>query len=208
MQAAQAGAGAKAGDKTGKGAKADVSYITKRRIALRKTVNSIRWEIGMLIFVLFYFVVVFTTFALDDQKVYLATTPPPFCPLLRPIQLTRYRYTSQIARLICGDWITKSCKEDTLNVLDAAFYVIDVVFLTLFLLEISVKLLALGAYCQLAASLPPHALRWPRWGELLHKSAFLVAFPHCRHLTAMLHSRPQVARTSVIGSTSRTSLSS
>lgn len=71
----------------------------------------------MLIFVLFYFVVVFTTFALDDQK---------------------------IARLICGDWITKSCKEDTLNVLDAAFYVIDVVFLTLFLLEISVKLLALG----------------------------------------------------------------
>ena len=91
MQAAQAGAGAKAVDKTGKGVKADVGYITKQRIALRKTVNSIRWEIGMLIFVLFYFVVVFTTFALDDKKERLEAPPAvsPASPCLTHVPSLR-----------------------------------------------------------------------------------------------------------------------
>lgn len=41
----------------------------QRPASLRTVVNSVKWEMGMLMFVLFYFVVVFVTFALDDQKV-------------------------------------------------------------------------------------------------------------------------------------------
>ena len=54
---------------SGDGEASKPTHLERQRASLRRTVNSIRWEMGMLIFVLFYFVVVFTTFALDDQKV-------------------------------------------------------------------------------------------------------------------------------------------
>ena len=77
--------------------------------------------LGMLVFVLAYFVVVFATFAFSDQ---------------------------QIARLICTNevngWITTECFEGTLAPIDHAFAVIDAIFLTLFLIEIAVKVFALG----------------------------------------------------------------
>jgi hypothetical protein len=96
--------------------------LAQYRETVKRQVVSIRWEMGMLIFVLFYFVVVFLTFAFEDQK---------------------------IARLLCGGWITQTCKTSTIDVIDSIFYVIDLAFLTLFLLEIMLKLFGLGfAYLQ------------------------------------------------------------
>jgi len=71
----------------------------------------------MLVFVIVYFVIVFVTFALDDQK---------------------------IARLICGNWITQTCKTGTLDILDTLFNVIDLTFLAGFLIEITAKIFGLG----------------------------------------------------------------
>ena len=95
--------------------------IGKARETTKAIVTSMRWELGMLVFVLAYFVVVFATFAFSDQ---------------------------QIARLICTNevngWITTECFEGTLAPIDHAFAVIDAIFLTLFLIEIAVKVFALG----------------------------------------------------------------
>jgi hypothetical protein len=58
---------------------------------------------------------------------------------------------SQIARLICQNsnadgsgWITDECHSNTLKPLDTVFYVVDVIFLVLFLIEIILKLFGLG----------------------------------------------------------------
>ena len=87
--------------------------IGKARETTKAIVTSMRWELGMLVFVLAYFVVVFATFAFSDQ---------------------------QIARLICTNevngWITTECFEGTLAPIDHAFAVIDAIFLTLFLTQL------------------------------------------------------------------------
>lgn len=91
--------------------------VAKWQVKTRRTVTSIAWEMGMLVFVLLYFVVVFVTFGVDDQK---------------------------IARLICGGWITQSCRGGTLDSLENVLNTVDFIFLTLFLLEITIKLFGLG----------------------------------------------------------------
>ena len=45
------------------------TLLSKRRAYVKRIVTSIQWELGMLCFVLLYFVVVFVTFALADQQV-------------------------------------------------------------------------------------------------------------------------------------------
>ena len=52
--------------------------FSSTRAAVRKEVTSIRWEMGMLVFVIIYFAVVFATFALEDKQVH-----PPLSRVLR-----------------------------------------------------------------------------------------------------------------------------
>ncbi len=50
----------------------------------------------------------------------------------------------QIARLICGGWITVSCKLNVIDLLDNVFYWVDLMFMAAFLLEIIAKVGGLG----------------------------------------------------------------
>jgi len=103
------------------------TQLASMRLKVKKTVTSMPWELGMLVFVLVYFLVVFVTFALSDVN---------------------------IARLICttpetetqpaNGWITEDCADETLIPLDTAFYVVDIIFLALFLVEIILKLFGIG----------------------------------------------------------------
>lgn len=83
-----------------------------------------RWEQGMLVFVLIYFLLVFTTFAIEDR---------------------------QIARMICGgdQWITPDCKDGILTTLDTMFVSLDMVFLCVFALEIGIKFFGIGVLAYL-----------------------------------------------------------
>ena len=64
--------------------------LAQYRETVKRTVVSIRWEMGMLIFVLFYFVVVFLTFAFEDQKV-------GACPITRECSASMARPTPMSA---------------------------------------------------------------------------------------------------------------
>lgn len=59
----------RAGTPTNSTSAPSISSIAKWRAWTKRQVTSIRWEMGMLVFVIVYFVIVFVTFALDDQKV-------------------------------------------------------------------------------------------------------------------------------------------
>jgi hypothetical protein len=61
---------------------------------------------------------------------------------------------------MCGGWITETCKVNTVDVIDSVFYVIDLVFLSLFLLEIMLKLFGLGSHAN-ARSLSPRRKMTP-----------------------------------------------
>jgi hypothetical protein len=65
--------------KQGAGGGDPTPTIAQYREAVKRKVVSIGWEMGMLIFVLVYFVVVFLTFAFEDQKV---CSPSPRTPIL------------------------------------------------------------------------------------------------------------------------------
>jgi len=94
------------------------------RRVVKKEVTSMRWEQGMLVFVLIYFLLVFTTFAIEDR---------------------------QIARMICGgdQWITPDCKDGILTTLDTMFVSLDMVFLCVFALEIGIKFFGIGVLAYL-----------------------------------------------------------
>ena len=58
----------------------ELTKFARWRLKFKRLVTSMRWEIGMLVVVILYFVVVFATFALEDQAV---RAPPCSHPLLR-----------------------------------------------------------------------------------------------------------------------------
>jgi hypothetical protein len=78
------------------------SSLKAWRLAVKKQVNSIRWEMGMLVFVIFYFIVVFLTFAFEDQKVMRSgrLTPPPIAFLDALCHLTFTRSLSPLTIMI------------------------------------------------------------------------------------------------------------
>ena len=51
------------------GGNSSSNQLKRYQLAVKRQVNSIRWEMGMLVFVIFYFIVVFLTFMFEDQKV-------------------------------------------------------------------------------------------------------------------------------------------
>ena len=103
----------------------------------------------MLVFVLVYFVVVFVTFAFADMQVrldagaaHIAARRASIASCISSFLVRALRV--QIARLICQGWVTNDCYVNTLKPLDEVFYVIDMIFLTLFLVEITAKFFGLG----------------------------------------------------------------
>ena len=126
---------------------AQPTTLATLRQKVKKEVTSIRWEMGMLVFVMVYFAVVIATFAIEDKQVSAGRPRASARACLGASPCVLAACPPQIARLICGGdgWITPDCKSSTLTTLDDIFYALDVVFLALFLLEISIKLFALGA---------------------------------------------------------------
>ena len=68
---------ARRGAKKVKGSDTPTGLLAKQRIIVKRWVTSMWWEMGMLAVVLVYFVVVFGTFAISDQK---ALNLPPTAP--------------------------------------------------------------------------------------------------------------------------------
>ena len=91
---------------------AATATLSEYRNAVRRRVTSLRWEMGMMMVVIVYCIVVFGSFDIEDK---------------------------QIARFICGEWITPECRNGLLDDLDFAFNTFDLSFLWVFEIEIEIK---------------------------------------------------------------------